>query len=95
MLSKPYTSRNVRKIQNKKIGAIYLSKNDECGLTVEKESQEKEIASIVFKLLMKKNPRKRYLWNVAPKNIKTQKIIQKLGFRPLEYTYELINSDTE
>jgi hypothetical protein len=40
---------------------------------------------------MKLNPRKRYLANVSPKDVKSQEFLLKNGFTGLEYIYEMID----
>ena len=55
--------------------------------------QRKGIGKKAIKLLMKKNPRSRYLANVAPNNKKHQEFFKKLGFNGLQYTYEIINPE--
>ena len=38
---------------------------------------------------MKENPRRRYLANVNPNNIKSQKFFQNNNFKLIQHTYEL------
>ena len=37
---------------------------------------------------MKKNPRKRFLANVSPKNKKSMEFFKKNGFKLIQYTFE-------
>jgi len=55
----------------KKVGSIYLSKTDEIGIFILKKFQEKNIGKFALSELMKRNPQKRYLANVSPKNKKS------------------------
>lgn len=95
VLEKPYSKWYIIKYNERRVGSIYLSLQDEIGIFIKKEFQRRGIGKKAVLLLMKKNPRSRYLANVAPENIKHQKFFKKLGFLGLEYTYELIKSDDE
>lgn len=86
--SKPYTKWNIIEYGKQKIGSIYLSKNDEIGIFLKKQFQGKNIGQESLELFMKINPRKRYLANVSPKNIVSQKFFKKNGFQLIQYTYE-------
>ncbi len=87
--SKPYSKWYVI-IQNKeKIGSIYLSKNDEIGIFILKEFQKQNIGKTAMLELIKKNPRKRYLANVNPKNNYSIEFFKKNGFKLIQHTYEL------
>ena len=48
-----------------------------------------KIVRPALKLLVKLNPRKRYLVNVSPDDIRSQKFLLKNGFTGLEYVYEM------
>lgn len=87
--SKPYSKWYIIKRSKTKIGSIYLSKNDEVGIFLKKIFQEKGFASIALKLLIEKNPRKRYLANINPKNNLSKKFFKKNGFKLIQHTYEL------
>ena len=95
VLSKPYSKLYVVEYKNQKVGSAYISKQDEIGICVVKEFQGKGIDKKTTWLLMKKNPRSRYLANVAPENHILQEFFKKLGFRGLQYTYEIINPQIE
>lgn len=89
VLSKPYTKWYIIKYEGEKAGSIYLSLKDEIGIFIRKEFRSEGIGKKAVQLLMKKNPRSRYLANIAPKNIQQQKFFEKLGFSCLEYIYEI------
>ena len=91
VMSKPYYTWYVIEYTNKKIGSIYLSKQDEIGISFVDDSFHDQFGNHVIKLLTKKNPRKRYLANVSPLNKKLQNFFVNNGFTELEYTYELIS----
>ena len=92
VLSKPYTNWYIIKKNNDKIGAIYLSKNDEIGISILENFEFYEIAKESFKIIMELNPRKRYLANVSPKNKSSQEFLERNGFMGLEYVYEFKNN---
>jgi len=92
VLSKPYTNWYIIKKNNDKIGAIYLSKNDEIGISILENFEFDEIAKESFKIIMELNPRKRYLANVSPKNKSSQEFLERNGFMGLEYVYEFKNN---
>lgn len=93
VMKKPYKKWYIIKSNDQKVGSIYLSLEDEIGISIKKEFQRKGIGRKAVKLLMEKNPRTRYLANVAPNNIKHQEFFKKLGFTGLQYIYEIINPD--
>ena len=91
VLSKPYSKWYII-VQNKnKIGSIYLSKQDEIGIFLKKKLYNEGIGTIALKLLIEKNPRKRYLANINPKNKKSIHFFKKNNFKILQHTYELNN----
>ena len=87
--SKPYQKWYVIEKNRKKIGTIYLSKQNEIGLFLKKEFNIANIKKVVLKLMIEKNPKKRYLANVNPKNKELIKFFKKNNFKLLQYTYEL------
>ena len=71
--SKPYSYWYIIQISNKKIGTIYLSKNNEIGIFLKKDHHSKGIASKALKLLITQHPKKRFLANINPKNKSSEK----------------------
>jgi hypothetical protein len=88
--TKPYEKWYIIIKNKKKCGAIYLTKLNEIGLQLKKEEFNKKIETDILKLIMKKNPRARYLANVNPKNKKRIDFLKKNGFKLIQYTYEMI-----
>lgn len=88
VLSKPYLKWYVVTESGKTVGSIYLTKNNEIGLFLQKEMQGKGLGHKALKLLIEKNPRKRYLANVNPKNKKSIQFFKNNGFRLIQHTYE-------
>jgi len=89
VISKPYLKWYIIYYNNHECGTIYLSKQNEIGISLKKEFQGKNIDSQALKLMILKNPRSRYLANVSPKNMDSQKFFKKKGFKLIQYTYEL------
>jgi len=87
--SKPYSKWYIIEYDGTKVGSAYLSKQDEIGLFIKKNLQRKNLGKQALKLLLKKNPRNRYLANINPKNKKSIKFFQKHGFKLTQYTFEL------
>ena len=93
ILSNPYTIWYIIEYEGKKIGSVYLSKQDEIGISLVDNLLYNKIGNSVIKLLIKNNPSKRYLANVSPQNKKLQDFFVNNGFTGLEYTYEMIIED--
>lgn len=87
--SKPYSKWYIIYCNNEKSGSIYLSKLDEIGIHLKKDLDNNEIVLKALKLLVEKNPKKRYLVNVNPRNRKLTKILKKIRFKLIQCTYEL------
>jgi len=93
ILSNPYTAWYIIEYEEEKIGSAYLSKQDEIGIFLTDDSLYDKIGKSVINLLIKNNPRKRYLANVSPQNKKLQNFFVNNGFTGLEYTYEMITEN--
>ena len=89
VMSEPYTVWYIIEYDKNNAGAIYLSKRDEIGISINNDYDYEEISKLALKLLMELNPRKRYLVNVSPKDIRAQEFLLKNGFSGLEYVYEM------
>ncbi len=89
VLSKPYSKWYIIQDSEKDVGSIYLTKDNEIGIFLKKKIQGKGIGFNALKLLAEKNPRKRYLANVNPKNKKSIQFFKNNGFKLIQYTYKL------
>ena len=89
VMSKPYTNWYIIECDKKNVGTIYLSKQDEIGISINNDYEYDQIVKPALKLLMKLNQRKRYLANTSPKDVSAQEFLLKNGFTGLEYIYEL------
>jgi hypothetical protein len=88
--SKPYSKWYIILQNDKRIGSIYLSKNDEIGIFL--NNKRKGIGKEALELIIQKNPRNRYLANISPKNKKSIKFFKNQKFKLIQYTYELTKS---
>ena len=70
--AKPYSKWYVILYRVNKVGSIYLTSQNEIGIFIKKSFQNKQIGNIALRKLIKKNPKKRYLANVNPKNKKSK-----------------------
>ena len=86
--SKSYSKWYIILKSKQKIGSIYLSKNDEIGIFLSKKFQGKNVGSFALNELIKKNPRKRFLANVNPKNKKSISFFKNNNFKLIQYTFE-------
>ncbi len=70
-------------------GAVYLTDQDEIGVSIARAHQRRGLARTAIEVLMLAHNRKRYLANVAPKNVLSHALFAALGFTCIQYTYEL------
>ena len=89
VMSKPYTNWYIIEYDKKNVGTIYLSKQDEIGISINNNYEYDQIVKTALKLLMKLNQRKRYLANTSSKDVRSQEFLLKNGFTSLEYVYEM------
>ena len=89
--SKPYSKWYVILYGANKVGSIYITTQNEIGIFIKKSFQDKQIGSVVLNKLIQKNPKKRYLANVSPKNKNSINFFKKNKFRLIQYTFELNN----
>ena len=89
VISKPYTNWYIIEYDKKNVGAIYLSKQDEIGISINNDYEYDQIVKSALELLMKLNQRNRYLANTSSKDVRSQEFLLKNGFTSLEYVYEM------
>ena len=87
--SSPYSKWYIIEVNGERAGSIYLTKQNEIGIFLNEGLQEKGIGSNALNVLIGKNPDLRYLANINPENKKSIEFFKKLGFRLIQYTYEL------
>ena len=86
--SEPYSKWYIIQIDDKKIGSIYLTKQNEIGIFLKEDIQRRGIGSDALNELININPGLRYLANINPKNKKSIDFFKKSGFKLIQYTYE-------
>jgi len=87
--SKPYAHAYIIIKDGMRVGNIYLTEYNEIGVFVLREHRGGKIGMDALNLLIEKHPRKRYLANISPQNVKSQEFFMSRGFKLIEYTYEL------
>ena len=87
--SKPYPKWYIILCDVNRAGSIYLTSQNEIGIFIKKSFQNKQIGDIALRKLIQKNPKKRYLANVNPKNKKSICFFKNHGFKLIQYTFEL------
>ena len=99
VMSKPYSKWYIIYYGKQKIGSIYLTKQDEIGAHFkelpkqQKQYPEMDLWLHVVKMIMKKNPRNRYLVNINPKNTRMKNSLKNVGFKLIQHTYEMPKKD--
>ena len=91
--SKPYSKWYIIEYDRIKAGSIYLTHNNEIGIFIRKDLQGKNIGKSALSLLMREEPKKKYLANVNPKNCKSVEFFKKNGFKLIQQTYEFQNTN--
>ena len=82
-----YQSWDIIWVENTRIGNIYLTRNDEIGIFIDKKLQFRGYGGKALEEFMKKNGKKRYLANINPTNYKSIQFFGKNGFTHIQNTY--------
>ncbi len=69
------------------VGVIYLSARDEIGIDIFEPYRARGIAPIAIDILKLRHPRPRYYANVAPGNVASRKLFERMGFGLIQYTF--------
>ena len=98
VMSKPYSKWYIIYYGKQKIGSIYLTKQDEVGMHFKEPGKitlqpRKLLWLQVLKMMMKKNPRNRYLVNINPSNTRMKTFLKNAGFKLIQHTYEMSKKD--
>ena len=87
--SMPYLSWGIIKNEeNQIVGSIYLTHQREIGIFIFKKCQGFGYGSAAVRHLMDMWPGK-FLWNVNPENTPSIKLVESLGGKLIQWTYEL------
>jgi len=73
---------------NKKMGFVVITKDNEIGYFLSKKYQGEGIGVEAVKQLMQLNPRERYFATIHNKNNRSANLVKKLGFSPKATIYE-------
>lgn len=71
------------------IGSVYLTQNDEIGIFLSEDHQGGGVGRKALSIFMEQNPRPKYLANIAPHNKASQYFFKALGFRCVQFTYQM------
>lgn len=85
--SRPYKSWFIVEQDGWSRGAVYLSRADEIGVSIAAEAQGRGIGPAAVRLLMAGFPGRRFLANVNPRNERSIRMFQRLGFTLIQITY--------
>lgn len=90
ILSKPYKTWDLIMSGQEIVGAVYLTHQSEIGLFIFKKFRENGFGKKALALLMKKHAGSvRFLANINPRNRRSIRFFERLGFRHIQNTYEL------
>ena len=89
VMSKPYSKWYIIYHATEKIGSIYLTKQDEIGIHFKEQKITNKIRSKVLKMIIRKNPRNRYLININPRNTSLRNFLKNEGLELIQHTYEI------
>lgn len=97
ILEEPYKNWYVVTSVFGKIGAVYLSKNNEIGLNISQKFDSYLIKDLIFQQVMEKNPSKIFSVNVNPKNHQMKNFLEKYNFSlkvPFDKSKKIFPEDT-
>lgn len=86
--SKPYHAWYMVGARQALVGTIYLTNQDEVGITINQGLLGLGYGQAAVKALMKAHPKKAYFANVAPRNKASRGFFEKLGFKLMHATEE-------
>ena len=89
VMSKPYSKWYIIYRATAKIGSVYITKQDEIGIHFKEKNITNKIRSKVLKMIIRKNPRNRYLMNINPRNTSLRNFLKNEGFELIQHTYEI------
>lgn len=85
----PHKAWYIVEAENKFVGAIYITNMNEIGIAIYKKYQRAGYGVRAIEALKELHPADKYLANIAPGNIPSQDFFKKLGFKLIQYTYQL------
>ena len=75
--------------QTAQIGAAYLSKQNEIGIQIIREHRRKGFGRETLIEIKKMFEGERLLWNTNPLNTESKKLVEGVGGRVIQHTYEI------
>jgi len=87
--SKPYKAWYIILENKMPIGSCYISMTHQVGVAVFKKYRKQGIGTRILEDLIKKYPNTELIANINPKNDKSIKMFEKLGFKHIQNTYIL------
>jgi RimJ/RimL family protein N-acetyltransferase len=86
---RPYRAWYLIKAGSDYVGAIYLTSMNEIGIGILAQCQGHGFGARAVRLLMRRHGRRRYLANLNPRNDRSRRMFERLGFAIIQHTYEL------
>lgn len=86
---RPYSAWYLVKSGPDYVGAVYLTMANEIGLSILARWQGLGLGPRAVRLMMRKHARQRYLANINPRNKRSIRMFQRMGFKIIQETYEL------
>jgi RimJ/RimL family protein N-acetyltransferase len=86
---RPYSAWYLIRFGTEYIGAIYLTKANEIGVSILARCHGLGLGSRAVRTLMRKHARRRYLANINPSNKRSIRMFRRMGFKMIQETYEL------
>ena len=87
--SKPYFKWYIIYEDLKKIGSAYITNQNEIAIHFLNIKNYEGFFLESLEIIIQKNPRKRFLLNISPKNKKLKRIVEKNKCKLIQHTYEL------
>ena len=89
IVRRPYSAWYLIKSEEHYVGAIYLTALNEIGIGILARWRGRGYGPAAIKALMRKHPRERLLANINPRNKKSIRMFEDMGFRIIQQTFEL------
>ena len=86
--SEPYEAWYFIKVDTRIVGSVYLSRQNEIGVFLFNGEKGNGYGPQAIKAVMEKHGKRRYLANINPDNARSIAAFEKLGFKPIQQTFE-------
>lgn len=91
--SHPYQYWALVEVDGEVVGAVYLTRQDEIGISIYKAHRGKGFGPNAVRMLMEYMGPRNYLANINPLNEASARMFKKLGFSICQHTYRLDHED--